>query len=585
MLSALWAEPRPQPSKRQKKGGGWRQQLEAIPEDTAPVFSKMGTGLLKEWADGQLSSVKVQYHAANGKSDGLRNPMVDRLAALPPGKHAQSGLIAMLEGVGLKSLQTKVAEYTGENVTHITLPSTMIRYLFEHHRKAFGTILGADSNKLRAFWTDFLRRPLSKQWADQHPFLKEKTPGDLVTTVPITLHTDAGPCAKNTSANCVSWSGLLSAGEEKLTKLLAFSHIKKQEHKFDTPAWQKLLDDFDALATGIVDGTPVAKEGRKTWRFVIMVCKSDEEVRCNEFGLPHWGSSEPCGDCWANRTNREYTDLQESARWRRTEDMPFEAWFERIRRPHHPLVASHYCCARWVFYIDLMHLADCKGTSASVFGGVLELLVRMETLGATRQQRLDQVKAYMTSWYEEHPGTYRLPDIRLSNLRQDDGWSELHGQTVKAANTRASAPMFVDMVKHFFTEDSEEHRSVIAICNHVNKVYEIMYASSMFMTAAETAALRTSVLQVGVHWLVLRESCRTAGILAFKVSPKAHRFQHLPLWSQVLNPRFVQCYSEESLIGTTTTIWAKTMNGPYHKTVQELVLLKRTCGFLCRLEA
>ena len=62
-----------------------------------------------------------------------------------------------------------------------------------------------------------------------------------------------------------------------------------------------LLADFDALATGLLQGTPIARDGRRTWKFVLLVAKADEEARCNVFGLPHWGTPEPCPECLCNR--------------------------------------------------------------------------------------------------------------------------------------------------------------------------------------------------------------------------------------------------------------------------------------------
>ena len=112
-----------------------------------------------------------------------------------------------------------------------------------------------------------------------------------------------------------------------------------------------------------------------------------------------------------------------------------------------------------------------------------------------------------------------------------------------------------------------------------------MYETGIFMTDAQVAKLRKAVLEVGANWLALREGCRVKGVLAFKVSPKTHRYQHLPLWAQVMNPRHVQCYAEEGLIGTTTAIWEMSMNGKYEHKIQEVVLLKRTMGYFLRIEA
>eukprot|EP00959_Pyramimonas_sp_CCMP1952_P017985 381448-Pyramimonas_sp.AAC.1 len=82
----------------------------------------------------------------------------------------------------------------------------------------------------------------------------------------------------------------------------------------------------------------------------------------------------------------------------------------------------------------------------------------------------------------------------------------------------------------------------------------------------------------------LRQAAKLAGKLRWKITPKVHRLQHVPDYARLLNPRWVQNYGEESLVGTNTAIWHKTMRGRYQKSVQSIVLLKRTLGLLLRLE-
>jgi len=53
----------------------------------------------------------------------------------------------------------------------------------------------------------------------------------------------------------------------------------------------------------------------------------------------------------------------------------------------------------------------------------------------------------------------------------------------------------------------------------------------------------------------LREDARVRGKLYWKVAPKMHKLQRTPLYATVMNPRWVQNYAEESLIGTTTWVW------------------------------
>ena len=141
------------------------------------------------------------------------------------------------------------------------------------------------------------------------------------------------------------------------------------------------------------------------------------------------------------------------------------------------------------------------------------------------------------------------------------------------------------MMAHFCTGDTEEHKAVVAICDLVDQSYNILYQANIFMTDDQVNELSEVVKKIGECWLILRKISRGKKSLAFKVAPKTHRFQHLPMWGSVMNPRYVQCYDEESLIDTTATIWKKSMNGPYKNTIQQLVLLKRTLGYLLRLEA
>ena len=101
------------------------------------------------------------------------------------------------------------------------------------------------------------------------------------------------------------------------------------------------------MSTGELDGNVLAQDGRKVWKFTLLLVKSDEDVRSNEFGMVHFIAAECCSDCLANASTRPYTDLRKEAMWRPTEEFEFEAWKLRFRQPHHPLVVSPYCCSRF----------------------------------------------------------------------------------------------------------------------------------------------------------------------------------------------------------------------------------------------
>ena len=85
----------------------------------------------------------------------------------------------LLEGLGLLALLTPVPR--GE-VSHVLLPSSLAGMLHRDYPREFRLRLGADTAKLREFWSDFLARPQTRAWAQSHPFLANTGVADLVTT-------------------------------------------------------------------------------------------------------------------------------------------------------------------------------------------------------------------------------------------------------------------------------------------------------------------------------------------------------------------------------------------------------------------
>ena len=110
--------------------------------------------------------------------------------------------------------------------------------------------------------------------------------------------------------------------------------------------WERIINDFDALAPGMVVSS--ARGRPQTWRFILLICTAGEEVKVNEFGMPSYNAEECCVDCNANTTTMPWTDLGRKAEWRGTQEMPFDLFKGRFRKPHHPMVASHYFCDRWL---------------------------------------------------------------------------------------------------------------------------------------------------------------------------------------------------------------------------------------------
>ena len=62
--------------------------------------------------------------------------------------------------------------------------------------------------------------------------------------------------------------------------------------------------------------------------------------------------------------------------------------------------------------------------------------------------------------------------------------------------------------------------------------------------------------------------------LLWHITPKIHAMMHLPTEARLIGPRIVQCYSEESIVGRATKIWANCKHGPYAYSMHEVNLIK-----------
>ena len=77
----------------------------------------------------------------------------------------------------------------------------------------------------------------------------------------------------------------------------------------------------------------------------------------------------------------------------------------------------------------------------------------------------------MRQWYDDHPGKHRLPKITLPML-EFDGWADLHGPAIKAANTRQAAPLFAAMTAGFCSEPNELDIQLREVTTKLNEFYQ-----------------------------------------------------------------------------------------------------------------
>lgn len=581
MLSKLWS---PLDGSIVRRRGGWRQRAAiAVADDQGPPpsISRLAAGQLRLWADGELPASKLQIVMEDAVTDGLNHPMVVRLSRIQPSQHAHQSLMVVLkECTAVVDDIRSIDGAIGETGTQMLAPSSIIKRLYKHYPLEFNRRLGAgDPARVRCFWEQLYKQDNHK-WLNEHHFLRTLSMDELQYVVPLVLHEDAAPITKLLGANMISFSSILGVGDEKLTHFLCASYIKrkKDEAGDHTPMWNALLADFEALIT------TADSDSRGPWRFLLLFVKGDEEVRCVEWGLQHYNASEECcSECKADRSGRPWTDMRRGASWRGTEGFTLEQYRARIRQPLHPLANSKFLW-RFFFFLDMMHVLDCKGVASTIFGSLLTMLVRDARLGATQQVRLDLVNTKLRAWYASRPGLRKLPKINLQSLVGSSGWAELAGPAIKAAPTRAAAPFFAHLAKEYFNSFTPGDLNTCKVTANLAEFYDIIASAPMFMTDAQLQRLRLVVDNFGIALQSLRGEAEARNQLVYQVRPKVHKAMHLPLFASIINPRCVNCYVDESQMGTSQRVWRASVKGKYSNHVQRTVLAKRWLALLLRFE-
>ena len=77
-------------------------------ENANGTISRLAGGLLQDWSEGDMSAARLVFHVTNARRDGMNHVMIERLAAIGRGRHAQNGLREVLQLTGLERMQTQL---------------------------------------------------------------------------------------------------------------------------------------------------------------------------------------------------------------------------------------------------------------------------------------------------------------------------------------------------------------------------------------------------------------------------------------------------------------------------------------------
>ena len=138
--------------------------------------------------------------------DGFDNPGIRRLhfiASHVKDQHAHTNLVRLVEGLGFGDMITSVPL---GSISWVARPSIMFGLLRRRRRDQCKHVFGADKIRLTEFWRNVFKSEQGLELRQLLSGLRDKTPEQLCTTIPVTIHGDAGPFSKRQSCTLLQWS-------------------------------------------------------------------------------------------------------------------------------------------------------------------------------------------------------------------------------------------------------------------------------------------------------------------------------------------------------------------------------------------
>ena len=218
VLSEIW-EPQLEEPAETAPGStrGWKNKVQLDEERAArsrsPRRRRCGVkAMLLSWAKGDSSAVSVWRlaHAIvtdDGTDAGIGMRRLAELATMRTGseKNCTRKLRYLLADTALPSMVREVPHTKGEDtITHLIRPTELIRLIHSHNRRKLGQIFNADKAALKQFWTSLFASEDGREFKHLHPTLRDKSPEQLCTSIPIVVHEYAAPYRKTAVRSCVT---------------------------------------------------------------------------------------------------------------------------------------------------------------------------------------------------------------------------------------------------------------------------------------------------------------------------------------------------------------------------------------------
>ena len=118
------------------------------------------------------------------------------------------------------------------------------------------------------------------------------------------------------------------------------------------------------------------------------------------------------------------------------------------------------------------------------------------------------------------------------------------------------------------------------VVDSLQAAIDIMYEGAMILPDSEVVALCWHLTRFDQHYKALHDLAIEEETTRWKIVPTFHFVvAHLATQAELINPRYVQGHTSESMVGEVCQFYAQSQSGPFHAKIQEVVLLKYRTGF------
>jgi len=547
-----------------------RSPLQAKSSDGDPAMGAQLRNWLTSWAWGKSSAAGVVENACAYLDEHGRKGVDERIVKLARTRQNPQNAERIVEQLLPLGDMCKPMRVDDSVIECVLPPYDFFHWLRVANPYKFRIHLGAKPGGLEHWWSRFLERPAAREYWSLHPWLMGKKPKDLAFHVPLMLFDDAGPISKHQSTFARVWYSLLGVGAEKETRFLMATGLKTDRAD---RSWGPIMASLERLAGPVEPGS---------WGGVPLFMGADLEYACNVMKLKHYSAVQMCMHCEADKKDIPFHDFHGGAKWRST-ILSNDAFMARVGEPRNPMVA-HVWFNKYTYRYDLLHMLDHHGVASHIVGNILHAHLSSEREtdvlpGSNMQERLGFLNSDIQAFYTAHKVANRLPPLKETNVK-DGHYPELKGNAVKAANTRALVP-YVQILQQHAAElnNTTKQKCMKRLVDALQTAYDIMYQGDMVLDDDQVTQLRRSLTRLGQNYTQLHDMAAAEDKTRWDRVPKLHYVvAHLGEQAALINPRYVQGYASESMVGEICGIYEKSQSGRFHKIIQEVALLKYCTG-------